>query len=298
MPSRPGLTLLALTLLLLGPRWAVACSTCMSGDPTLTTLGLEKPFPGRLRITAGVMYRTESVGRDRIDHKDLTQTTATLALAWWPRADLALGVRLPWVWKEIKHTNTAETWTSALGDLSLDLRYYLTQYGGTQGHHLFALTASLRIPTAAQIHERGRPLDFDAQPGTGQSLIEPGFWYGFYAYPWFGSAQVAGQIGIGTGYQGYRFGNGFRASVLGQYAATRNLALQAGVDVRWSAPDSLGGMDDPDSGGFIGHLGMGLVVNVRPDLLLAARGQLPVLDALHGDHDEGPIVRVELAYDF
>ncbi len=280
------------------PRAALACATCLAGDPTLSTLGLEKPYAGRLRVTAGFLHRTETVGVAGLNRKELNETRALLGLAWWPRSRLALGIQVPWVFKHLTRVDTGSERVSAPGDLQVYARYYGWQWGGSRRHHLLAMNAGLRIPTAVEQTADGPPLDFDVQPGTGQWVPSLGLWYALYAYPWFTSLQLTGQWGLGTGFQGYQFGGAVNLSLLGQRALTQRLAIQLALDTRWNGRDDYHGRTDPDSGGYIGFLTPGLVVNLSEDWLVSARVQVPVVDALNGAHEEGIVVRAEVSYDF
>ncbi|MFP2933934.1 hypothetical protein ACLESO_54180, partial [Pyxidicoccus sp. 3LG] len=67
---RPTLVapLLLATVLVLapGPR-AWACATCACGDPTLTSMGAEQPFSGRLRLSSTLRAWGHTVGREGED---------------------------------------------------------------------------------------------------------------------------------------------------------------------------------------------------------------------------------------
>lgn len=278
---------------------ARACSTCLSGDPTLTTLGLEKPYEDRFRGSLNGLYRTENFGVEGVNRSELTEYRSSLGLAWWPTNRIALGARVPWVWKQLDNVDLSTEKTSALGDIDLDARFYLWQDRESSPTHLFGVQGGVRVPSATeQTGANGQPLDFDVQPGTGIWIPNAGIWYGFYKYPWFLFASSVAHIGVGEGFQGFEFGNALNTTVTGQYAFTYNFAASLSLDTRYSGKDSFYGVTDEDSGGFIAFISPGIVFTVVEDLLLHATGQLPAIDRLNGDHDEGPIVRVGLTYDF
>ncbi len=52
---------------------AIACSTCMVGDPTLSLMGLEKPFTNRLRISVDYLSRSEKLGLDGFNQKTIDE---------------------------------------------------------------------------------------------------------------------------------------------------------------------------------------------------------------------------------
>ena len=52
-----------------GDAWA--CSTCGCGDLTLTVMGSEKPYAGRLRAALELRHRTDAVGRPGFNEQRL-----------------------------------------------------------------------------------------------------------------------------------------------------------------------------------------------------------------------------------
>jgi hypothetical protein len=52
----------ALVVAALSARDAWACAMCGCGDPTLTTMGAEQPFAGRLRLSSELRYRSDAIG--------------------------------------------------------------------------------------------------------------------------------------------------------------------------------------------------------------------------------------------
>jgi hypothetical protein len=87
-------------------------------------------------------------------------------------------------------------------------------------------------------------------------------------------------------------------TLLAQYAYSPHLALQLGLDTRWSQKHRYAGDSDPDSGGWIGFLTPGVVINVAEDLLFNLSVQLPVIKQLNGDHEEETTFQIGLVYDF
>ncbi|HKO89712.1 MAG TPA: hypothetical protein VJU61_01085, partial [Polyangiaceae bacterium] len=59
-----------------------ACAACDSGDPTLTALGTEQPFAGRLRSALGLRYRTDAIGVPGVDEMNIRDLRADLSVAW------------------------------------------------------------------------------------------------------------------------------------------------------------------------------------------------------------------------
>lgn len=284
-------------LLLLAYRGAEACSTCLCGDPTLTTMGLEKPFAGRMRLSLTALDRRESVGIEGVNQRKLYERRTTLGLSYWPGARLALGLRVPWVDKRMEEASLAEQQAAGLGDIDLDLRYYLWQDRAFTPRHLIGLQAGVRAPTAEQVESDGMPLDIDVQPGSGLWLLGAGAWYGYFDFPWMGYISAVYSSGLGHGYDDFEYGDSFKATLNLQYGITYAFAAQIGLDTRWSRRDSYGGESDEDSGGFLALATPGIIYTLAPDLLFNGSVQLPVIDRLNGDHDEGLVYRLGLTYD-
>jgi hypothetical protein len=76
-----------------------------------------------------------------------------------------------------------------------------------------------------------------------------------------------------------------------------SVAFQLGLDSRWSERHRYDGVADKDSGGFIGFLAAGIVINLAEDLLLTMTVQHPTIKHLNGDHEEQRIFRLGLVYD-
>ena len=66
---------------LFAPPLAMACSTCMVGDPTLTLMGAEKPYEDRLRFSLNYLSRSEELGRDGFNKKIIEEQRVTADIA-------------------------------------------------------------------------------------------------------------------------------------------------------------------------------------------------------------------------
>ncbi|MGF1547555.1 MAG: hypothetical protein ACFCUG_09515 [Thiotrichales bacterium] len=276
---------------------ALACSTCLAGDPTLTLMGAEKPFVGRKRIALEWLDRSEEIGIAGFNRVTVDERRWSLGFSYTPNERLSLGVRLPWLDKQREDASLARVKVQDFGDVEITAKFYL-QSRTFGARDAYGLIAGLRLPTATeQRRANGMAFDIDTQAGTGAVTPQFGGWYARYAYPWF--AQVTSVLHVaGGGFQDFRAGAALATSATGQRALTQTLALQLGIDTRWSARDQYASEADPDSGGFIAYLSPGLVYTLREDLLVNLRVQLPIVDALNGNHDESVTFGVGIVYDF
>ena len=275
---------------------ALACSTCKCADPTITLLGLEKSYENRVRVGVDTIVRSETsgtgVGRVRTD-----EWRTLVGAAWSPTPSLSLAVQLPYVRKTLEAPSLARVEAQGLGDLDVVGRAVLYRSGSITDRHLAGLRAGVRLPTASRVRSDGAPVDIDAQPDAGAVAPSAGAWYAYFRYPVFVTTSVTGLI-YGDGRQGFSPGDAVLGSVLAQYAVNQPLALQTGLDLRWSGRNRFDGVVDPDSGGVLGMAWTGAALRVGGELLLAAGVQWPLLDRLHGRQDEAITFRASVAYDF
>ncbi len=291
-----ALLLASIFTLLSGP--AFSCATCLCGDPTLTTMGAEKPFTGRLRFSLDYLDRSETSGTTGVDRTDTDEQRTTLGVSYWPAENWAIGVRLPWTSKQSTQSNLAQQSTDAIGDVDVDLRYYLWQDQPHRPRHLVGLQGGLRLPLADEETNAGVSLDIDVQPGGGLWLANIGLWHGYFSFPWmvYSSSQLS--IGLDEGYGQFEYGSSIKLSSTVQYAINYQLALRLGADLRWSGRDSYADVREENSGGFIAFLSPGIVLTIAPDLILHASVQLPTIDHLNGEQQENNIYRIGMTYDF
>jgi hypothetical protein len=143
----------------------------------------------------------------------------------------------------------------------------------------------------------GVPLDFDVQPGTGAVTAGIGGWYANYKFPWmvYTSAMA---FTSNEGFQQFQAGDAITLNLVIQYAVNHKLSLPLALEGRWSKYDEFGGVTDPNSGGTQVYIAPGLIYTLHNDLLLNLAFKLPVVENLHGDHEEGNIYTVGVTYDF
>jgi hypothetical protein len=284
------------------PSAALACATCACGDPTLTTMGSEKPFAGRLRFSGEVRRRAETIdGVDVADHR------LTLAVAYAPWSRLVLAAELPLVWRDGPAASAAGP-----GDAALRGKVFLLSAGPDTARHLVAITGGVKLPTAPRL-AADEPVALE--PGTGSVDPELGLAYGLFAFPWSAHASVAALRPIG-GWDDSEPAPALRASLAMQYQPSWVVALGLGVDARieGDAHAPTAGQESGLARSIVapheGHehaaaSGTGALVMVSPtastqvgrDLTLSATVRVPVWRHLPDGHDEGVTVAFALVKD-
>jgi hypothetical protein len=285
------------------PSVARACATCACGDPTITTMGSEKPFAGRLRLSAEVRRRAETIdGVDVADHRLI------LAAAYAPWSHLVVAAELPLVWRDGESTAAAGP-----GDATLRGKLFVLSAGRDTARHLLAVTGGVTLPTALRRAD-GEPVALE--PGTGAVAPELGLGYGFFAYPWSVQASASALRPIG-GWDDSEPAPALRSSLAVQYQPSWALAVGLGVDarlegnahaatasqesglVRSLVPAPHDGHDHtPTSGaGALVMLSPTASTQVGTDFFLTATVRVPVWRDLPAGHDEGLTVAFALVKD-
>jgi hypothetical protein len=296
---------LALAAIVAAPSVARACATCACGDPTITTMGSEKRFAGRLRLSAEVRRRAETIdGVDVADHRMI------LAAAYAPWSRLILAADLPLVWRDGESAATAGP-----GDAAVRGKLFVLQAGRDTARHLVAVTGGVKVPTALR-RANGEPVALE--PGTGSVDPELGLGYGFFAYPWSVQASASALRPIG-GWDDSEPAPALRSSLGVQYQPSWALAFGLAVDTRLEG-DARAATTGQESGlgrslvaaphdghehGDASSRGTGALVMLAPtastqvgaDLFLSATVRVPVWRDLPTGHDEGLTVAFALVKD-
>ena len=76
---------------------ASACGTCSVGDPTLTVVGFEQPKANRVRTSATLRHRNDSIGETAVDKLTLSEQRLELAGAYSPTDRVSLSLMMPLV---------------------------------------------------------------------------------------------------------------------------------------------------------------------------------------------------------
>ena len=288
---------LALVILVIAHADSWACSTCMVGDPTLTLMGTEKPFAGRLRMSLDYFSRDEEIGIDGVNKRTIDDQRVRLDFAYAPTRRIMLGLRIPYVNRSLESFNLETQESRALGDIRLTAKFFLQEKDSFQTH-MYGLLAGVRLPTADEQTSNGVPLEFDAQAGIGAGVINAGAWYSYFNFPWMTYLTGTYHYMPNEGFQGFRAGDALVTTVGMQYATDYDYAFQLSFDTRYSRKDTFFDIEDPDSGGFIGYLSPGFVYSIKTDWLLFANIKLPVIENLNGNHEEGAVFNIGVTYDF
>ena len=276
---------------------AIACSTCMVGDPTLSLMGMEKPFSDRLRLSVDYLSRSEELGREDFNLKTIDEQRLSLNLAYAPTARLMLGINLPYVEKQLDSYNLADQKASAPGDVTLMVKSYWQEEDSFQ-RHMYGFLGGIKLGTASEVKDsQGVPLDFDVQPGQGANVVNAGLWYAHFRFPYLLYASASYHI-ANEGFQGFEAGDALVFNATAQYALNTRFAWYLGVEGRSSDSDRYSAIEDPNSGGAIAFLTPGIVYTLQPDLLLNAVFKYPAIDKLDGDHEESAILSIGVTYDF
>ena len=284
-------------LVVFAPAPALACSTCMVGDPTLTLMGTEKPYAGRLRMSLDYFSRDEEIGVEGVNKEIIDDQRIRLDFAYAPSRRIMLGLRIPYVNRTLESFNLETQESTALGDVRLTAKFFLQEKDSFQTH-MYGLLAGVRLPTADEQSSNGVPLDFDAQPGIGAGVVNAGAWYSYFNFPWMAYLTSTYHYMPNEGFQGFQAGDALVTTLGMQYATDFKYAFQLSFDTRYSQKDTFFDIEDPNSGGFIGYLSPGFVYSFKTDWLFFATIKLPVVENLNGDHEEGTILNFGVTYDF
>jgi hypothetical protein len=276
-----------------------ACATCLCGDPTISTMGTEKPFAGRLRGSVDFLSRKEVVGQPSVNEHEIEEKRVTYSMSYSPSQNWTFLAALPVVEKKVARFDlSSETGGPALGDADLFARWYVSYEQTLMAPELWGLQFGLRVPTSTEQKASGVPLSFDAQPGAGATIPSFGLWYGRYATPWFFYTSATYQRAVTTGYQGYQAGDTFLATGYTQYALEYKFALSFSLDARSRKKDRYFEVPDPDSGGLLVMATPGLVWTPVTDLVVYAAVQIPAVEKLNGYQDDKRVFRIGVSYDF
>ena len=294
---RAALALAALAAPLSWATPARACAVCNVGDQTITSMGTEKPYRGRLRPSVQVQHRTDEVGEERVDRLELGEMRVDASLAWAPLERLLVTGTMPVLRREVRYVNLARRTTTGLGDGELRAKYFLWQDRAYGSRHLVAALVGVKLPTGAvQRGPGGEVLPAELQPGTGSVDPLGGLSYAHFAWPWsiYTSVQVFGST---TGAEGMRASRSVRATAAAQWQATGRVALRLGLDGRMDGRALEGGEPERDSGGVIGFVSPEVLLSPAMDWMVLASVRVPVVQGLWGFHREGPIVGLAIAKD-
>lgn len=274
---------------------AEACATCECGDPTLVVMGTEQPFANRLRLSVGARHRTDAVGRVGVNRLTLSEQRLELAVAYAPASWLMLSASVPLLRRQLDFTDLSRDGYVGLGDSEVRARWFVYRDRELAARHLIAITAGIKLPTAP-VKTSQSSVNPELLAGTGSFDPLFGVTYSMFADPW--SLYVSEMIFIPTrSSRDLRTGTSWRGTYTGQYQAMDELAVRFAVETRLEGRSSYGSTNVADTGGFILHLAPGIVLSPIDDLVVIVAAHIPVINALHGIHDEGAVFELGAALD-
>ncbi len=293
-----ALAAIAFACVLAMPAAVFACATCGCGDMTLTVMGSEKPYAGRLRAALELRHRSDVIGTEGFNEQRLSEQRLDAQLIWAPLERLILMADVPALYRDVRYVNLASRTTTALGEIELRAKAFVYQNDPFVPSHLLAVIGTLKLPNAQlQRGANDELLPIELQPGTGSWDPGAGLAYGFFADPWSFYASVIGVYAT-RGDQGYRGSRSLRTTTALQYQLIPSLALRGGVDTRTDSTAIEAGSVAADTGGFIGFVTAEALFSPVPDTLVYVAVRVPVVNALEGRHDEGVYLSGGVAYDF
>lgn len=280
----------------LGPQTVWACMACATGDPTLTVLGGPPPRAGAIRVSAETRVRRASFGPPT-DTTRAEETAIEWGLAWAPSERLRLSASLPWQYRRLLYANLAEDRGQGLGDARLQARWFLWSSAKLARLQRLALLTGIELPTSPTLRDAsGRPLSWEAQPGTGR--VDPILGLSFQsAQEGWSLWTSATFIGAPAGRHGARPGPVALVTVAPQFQPRPWLALRLSADLRAEGATRVAGRSDPDSGGVASFLAPELVLGPADTLRIRLAVSIPTWAALRGRQNEQIAFRLGVAFE-
>lgn len=279
------------------PGRALACATCSVGDPTLTSMGLQQPFAGRLRASAEVSHRSERVGTRDVDRIELTEQRMSAALAYAPSRNLLATIQVPVVARQVRLVNLAEERFVGLGDVELRGRLVVVRDREIAPRHLLSLVVGVRVPTAPLRQDARGQLPAEMQTGTGAFTPIAGFSYAMFSGP---LSVYASEVLLTPlpGRAAFQAGHAWLGTHAVQYQFDPSFALRLGANLRLDTPPQERGRTEPDGGGLVVFAAPAVLLGPVTDLVVYIEAALPALQRTRGHFAEGPLLTLGAAYDF
>ena len=268
---------LGLALLAAGaPRASLACASCGCGDPTLTAMGIEKPFRNRVRLSLEERFGGHS-DPDRTERVLISRTT--LSASFSPTAWLTLAAALPVAAGELRVRRAkgpSARRIIGLGDLELYARGLVFRDRSFSPRHILGILAGLKAPTGPRVADSsGYPAPDDFQPGSGSWDPLLGASYGYFGSE-LGVFASLSYRHTTTGRLDYRRGSVLGVSAFVQRSLHRAVAFGLGLELSHTRPDELRGIALPETGGTVLAVVPQALIALRTDWLLRAALQIPV----------------------
>ena len=276
---------------------ARACASCGCGDPTITGMGVEKPYKNRVRLSLEERFGGHTAGTG--DESDATWTLrSSLFASWSPDSRFTVLAMAPLVATWIQ--TRSQPWQNAtgLGDAEVSGRGVMFRDRSFSPRHLLSGLIGLKIPTGPRLHDdAGYPFAEDDQPGSGSWDPFAGLSYGYFGekISVFSSGSYRYTT---TGRRGYKHGQSVGGTAGVQFQPIGVVALSLAADFRWAAADRLpGGIDAPNTGGAMLALTPAITIAPVERWLIRLAVQIHVADWLYGNQTESHAVMLSTVVD-
>jgi len=287
---------LVLPLLLL-PGEGRACATCACGDPTLTSMGTEQPFEGRLRFATQMRAWGLSSGQVTVDGMVLRELRMDVSAAYAPLPWLFLSTTLPLQARTVRDVSLARETGWGIGDMEVNARFFVFRDREFSANHLFSVLVGTRLPTSSTLNDaQGRPLSLDAQLGTGSWDPLLGLSYTAYLGDWSFLASATGYLPT-RGREGFRAGPSVRSTLAAQFQSTPRWALRLALDGLVEGESNHAGVRSEEGSGAIAYLSPDVLFSPAMDVVVQLGVRVPVFNRLRGNVQQMPILQAALAYD-
>jgi hypothetical protein len=283
---------------LAAPRVASACSTCSCGDPTITSMGTEQSYAGRLRVSLGYSRRADQQGEALVDEEDHEEQRFDLNVAYSPTVWLQLAASLPLLQRDVTEVDLSRDTLRGTGDVEVRARLTAWRDRHFAPHHLLGVSAGMTLPTAGVERDAmGQALDLDHQLGGLAVAPRLGVFYTQLRHPWSIYASVsATHLVLVAGDE--RAGDNLAATAALQWQPGEAWGLRLALDGKLEDRSKRRHELLADTGGGALFVSPGVIYSPVMDLVFEAQVQLPVVNGLYGRHSESPVVLVATSYDF
>ena len=291
--------LILIAAILLASPVVRACASCGCGDPTLTAMGVEKPFANRLRFSLEERFSGDSAGNaDYLEETWTLRSSLTASFSPNDRFTIAALVPLMSIWTSV--AGSAYQNVTGLGDSELMARAILWRERAWSPRHLISLMGGIKIPTAPRgYYASGYPAPDDVQPGSGSWDPFVGLGYHWFTSDLFSTFASLSYRYTTPGWHDYRRGESVGGTAGLQLQPSGRVAFAVSLDYRWAAADQLasGGVV-ANSGGSMLAITPSIGVAPIPDWLIVLSAQLHVAGWFNGSQTQSTTLVLSTVVDF
>jgi hypothetical protein len=291
------LAALAVAILFFVPVKGQACATCTCGDPTLTSMGTEQPFTGRLRFASQVRAWGQTEGQEGLDAHTLRELRMDVSAAWAPFSWLFLSATVPLQLRSLQDVSLARETAWGLGDMEVSAKAFVFRDRDFSPNHLVGVLVGARLPTSPTWRDaEGTPLSLDAQLGAGSVAPLLGLAYTAFRPQWSFIASATGYL-PGRGREGFRAGPTLLTTLAAQYQPSTRWAMRLAMDGRLEAPADLRGEVELAGSGLLAYISPDILFSPTTDMVVQLGVRVPILNLLEGGVRPTPILQVAVAHD-